>query len=386
MPADALPLGAVPSSPAPRRLPVLLPGAVAAALTAASVVLLVLDRVGAVAVLDVVALLLLAVPAASPLASVVTGWTLRRRAAALGVGYRDAAAARTAGLVDAVLLRAPGLLTTGEREVASIHALDPDHERSLRWFAGALAHSGDDPVLRAVSRLAGQGRVTQVRQESDLGLCGDVDRHPVRVGRPDWLGLTAAEREAVGVEVDGRPLGTIAVRPVAVDGADAWLEEARAHGVEPLLGTAPDPHVARDLASRLPVRLVEAATGPERTAVVAGLRAEGRTVAVVGVGDDDAGLREAALAVRRTEPDATTPADADLVLRSGDVSTLLAGLLLPRSCAPAAHRARTLAVVPVAVGPLVGLGWLPAAVLPAAVVVALGLLVVASWRGVGLPR
>lgn len=335
-------------------------------------------------VLLVAGLVALVLPGLPPLSRAVASLALRRRADDLGVTYRDAYALRTAGRVDAVVLCDSALLTTGEREVAAVHPLDPAHERSLRWFGGALAHGGDDPVLRAVARLAAHSRVTGVQAEADLGLSGAVDRHPVRVGRPDWLGMDPCDHEAVGVEVDGRPLGTIAVRPVVVASAEAWLREARRRGIETYLSpTDHAPDHAPDLAARLPVGLLDACPAVE----VSRLRAEGRTVAVASDGTaTTAGgtspVDAAHLDVRRGETGEMP--EAAIGLRGGDVTTLLAALLLPRSLPRAVHRGTLAGLAPVLVGPSLALGWLPVGAAPLAVVVGAGAATVLAWRGVGL--
>lgn len=343
-------------------------------------------------VLLVAGLVALVLPGLPPLSRAVASLALRRRADDLGVTYRDAYALRTAGRVDAVVLCDSALLTTGEREVAAVHPLDPAHERSLRWFGGALAHGGDDPVLRAVARLAAHSRVTEVQAEADLGLSGAVDRHPVRVGRPDWLGMDPCDHEAVGVEVDGRPLGTIAVRPVVVASAEAWLQEARRRGIETYLSpTDHAPDHATDLAARLPVGLLEARPAVE----VCRLRAEGRTVAVASTGTSD-GTSDGTATTAGGEPwvdaahldvrrgGAGEMPEAAIGLRGGDVTTLLAALLLPRSLPRAVHRGTLAGLAPVLVGPSLALGWLPVTVAPVAVVVGAGAATVLAWRGVGL--
>lgn len=125
---------------------------------------------------------------------------------------------------DVAVLDKDGTVTTGALRVTSVDPVEPDHDRNLRWFAGALAHERDDRLGHAVARLSARGRVTEVRRHDDVGVSGRVDRHPVRVGALAWLGLEEhpSTWTIVGVEVDGRVLGTLTVgddvRPDAASG------------------------------------------------------------------------------------------------------------------------------------------------------------------------
>lgn len=158
--------------------------------------------------------------------------------------------------IDTVVLDPIGTLTAGELSVVAVEPLDPAHDRNLRWFAGALQHNADDPVAKAIARLAGRGRVTDVQHVPGIGTTGSVDRHPVRVGRPDWIGVDAPADgwgRTVAVEVDGRAMGRITVadtiRPQAAPATAAMTEaglrvvvlartEATAEHLRTAVGTA----------------------------------------------------------------------------------------------------------------------------------------------------
>ncbi len=169
--------------------------------------------------------------AAGPAAALCAGPAALRSARA-GVARRDVglphpAAVAEVAAADVVLLDKDGTVTTGGLRVTSVDPVEPDHDRNLRWFAGALEHERDDRVARAISRLSGRGRVTEVQSHGDAGVSGRVDRHPVRVGDPTWLGLQPRPGTwtTLAVEVDARVLGTLTVgddvRPDAADGVQA---------------------------------------------------------------------------------------------------------------------------------------------------------------------
>ncbi|WP_300682100.1 hypothetical protein [Nocardioides sp.] len=188
----------------------------------------------------------LAVAVLAPLA--IGAARARRR----GVVIRHtSAAARSAG-VRSLVLDGIGTLVAG-KHVASVDPLDETHLRNLRWFAGALAHAGEDPMSRAIARLAVRGNLTDVAQSASMGLSGNVDRHPVRLADPEVVGLEPADvtlvpGHTVGVEVDLRPLGTIRVEDTVRAGASDAVATLVSAGIEPVL--------------------ISAATGPTASAIM----------------------------------------------------------------------------------------------------------------------
>lgn len=189
---------------------------------------------------------------------------------------------------DAVVAEVGGFATDGELQVVAVEPVEPDHDRNLRWFAGALEHQGEGPVSRAISRLAGNGRVTDVRRVPGAGIEGSVDRHPVRVGDPRWLGVAAptATRggRTVAVEVDGRMLGSITVAERVRPEATGSLSRLAAGGWATTMVTSAGELEAQRLAAETggDVRVVPDADG--RRALVAELAGAGRSVVWVAGG------------------------------------------------------------------------------------------------------
>ncbi|MCR4513359.1 HAD family hydrolase [Aeromicrobium sp. 50.2.37] len=178
--------------------------------------------------LTVAALLLVAAgPGALLAASPAALRVARRSTAQHHVALPHPSALSQVAAADVALLDKDGTVTSGALRVTAIDPVEPDHERNLRWFAGALEHEHEGRVARAISRLSGRGRVTELQRHADVGVSGRVDRHPVRVGDLAWLGLPAHEGvwTTVGVEVDARVLGTLTVgddvRADAAEGVQA---------------------------------------------------------------------------------------------------------------------------------------------------------------------
>ncbi|MGH1562141.1 HAD family hydrolase [Mumia sp. DW29H23] len=244
-----------------------------------------------------------------------------RRGDALGVAIHDVATLGASREVDVVVLDGLGTVASGKR-VASVDAFVADHERNLRWFAGALEHASSHPVGKAIAKLSARGRLSGVEQHPGLGISGSVDRHPVRVGRPEWVGIDVTERVGtiVGVEVDARPLGTItvvdAVRPTAKAAADAL----RRIDVDPVLVTTANPLTAKDLAEQVGVdRYVAEAQATSTATLLSELRDEGRTVAV---------LTDSELVLSTDDDGSARPT---VTLTEGDVAEAVTALGLART-------------------------------------------------------
>lgn len=161
-------------------------------------------------------------------------------------------------------------IVTGEFVVISVDPFVKEDEQDLRWFAGALEHHAAHPIGRAISRLAARGNVSDVL-ELPQGIAGSVDRHPVRVGKPHWLGHLScmAGPRTVAVEVDARTMGTITVADELAPTIRQHLRQFEVLGLTPCLLSYEPTHVAKELAKRagidtatpvVPAETLEAAT------------------------------------------------------------------------------------------------------------------------------
>lgn len=295
----------------------------------------------------VVCVLIAALPALFAYATPLSLWFARARARAAGIFLDDRGALAIGPRVDTVLLDRWGTVTTGQLRVVNIEPVEPDHERNLRWFAGALGHAADDPVSRALARLSARGKLSQVQQHAGRGLSGSVDRHPVRIGRPDWLGMAARDDVGVtvGVQVDARPIGYITVaddvRPTAADG----VRRLRSEGVEPVLVSEDTERNTRQLAETCGIEQWYADTPLDaRERLVSDYRGQGRVVAVAGA----ATSTSADLLFSDSTPD--SPQVPAIRLADLDVGRVATALGLLRAAATRATRSRRTGLVLGALG------------------------------------
>lgn len=191
--------------------------------------------------------------------------------------------------LDALVGEVSGFVTDGELQVVAVEPVEPDHERNLRWFAGALQHSGEGPVARAIARLASDARVTDVRRVPGAGIEGSVDRHPVRVGDPGWIGVAPpldTGGHTVAVEVDGRALGSITVAERVRRQAPGALDRIEGAGYVPTLVSSAGELEAKRLAKEI-ARDVAAVDADGLRTVLDDLRRTGRCVVHVGASQVD---------------------------------------------------------------------------------------------------
>jgi P-type E1-E2 ATPase len=217
-------------------------------------------------------------------AQVMPGLAGVRRARGEGI-HLAADALPIVARLDTVVLDKDGTVTTGALRVISVDPLDPRDDQNLRWFAGALTHAADDRIGRAVARLATRGKLTNVEVIAGQGVRGSVDRHPVRVGEPQWVGVGAAAGigHCVGVEVDGRPFGSITVGDAIRARAHEDIELLRSLGVEPILASTDSDANTRHVGAEVGISRVLGFADPAMMAAeVTQLRGQGRTVGYVG--------------------------------------------------------------------------------------------------------
>ncbi|MFJ9387188.1 HAD family hydrolase [Nocardioides sp. NPDC101246] len=272
---------------------------------------------------------------------VVAGWSGRRR----GIESVPRSSWAVAARVDAVVLDRWGTVTTGRLVVTTVDPLDPDHLRNLRWFAGALEHEAEGPLARAVARLSPRGRVTDFGVVPGSGVRGSVDRHPVRVGRPSWVGMAdRTDRGTVlGVELDGRPLGYLVVGDEPREDAGASVTRLTSAGMTPVLVSDDGSRETEELAETCGIERWHPEIAPEkRERLVAELQEQGRVVAFVSSRPEDAEAQAAAdLAVGGSSGVRLT--DLDL-RRVAELISLARGVVLAR------RWAGPVALVPAVVG------------------------------------
>jgi Cu+-exporting ATPase len=306
-----------------------------------------------------VAVLVIACPCALGLATPTALLVGTGRAAQLGVVIRDAGVLEQTRRIDTVVLDKTGTVTTGRM---SVHEVVTHHAEAVR-LAGALEAYSEHPVGRAVAehvaRTGPQPWQSDAPQVSDfanregLRVSGVVQGRRVAVGRapsevtlptagtpgtlPYALGqavLTAraAGRTAVLVELDGRPAAVFDVGDTVKETSADAVRRLRGLGLHPVLLTGDHATTAREVAREVGIDEVVAEVMPaDKAAAVSRLREEGRVVAMVGDGVNDAAALVAAdLGVAMGTGAAAAIEAGDVTLTHGDLRAAADAIELSR--------------------------------------------------------
>ncbi|MFJ5263751.1 heavy metal translocating P-type ATPase [Streptomyces sp. NPDC088387] len=295
-----------------------------------------------------VAVLIIACPCALGLATPTALLVGTGRGAQLGILIKGPEVLESTRRVDTVVLDKTGTVTTGRMTLQEVYAAEGTHEDELLRLAGALEHASEHPVARAVAagaeeRLGALPGVERFENVPGRGVRGSVEGREVAVGRlfddglPEELARAAeaaerAGRTAVVVGWDGAARGVLGVADAVKETSAEAVRELRALGLTPVLLTGDNRTVAEAVAQSVGIEQVIAEVLPEdKVAVVRRLQGEGRTVAMVGDGVNDAAALAAAdlgLAMG-TGTDAAIEA-GDLTLVRGDLRTAADAIRLSR--------------------------------------------------------
>ncbi|WP_158880424.1 heavy metal translocating P-type ATPase [Amycolatopsis anabasis] len=297
-------------------------GAVAAAFTAA------------------VAVLIIACPCALGLATPTALLVGTGRGAQLGILIKGPEVLESTRRVDTVVLDKTGTVTTGRMSLVDSAVADGVDADELLRLAGALEDASEHPIARAIAAGAREkvGELPAVEEFANiegLGVRGVVDGRAVLVGRPkllaDWsqeipaalepavADAAAAGRTAVAVSWDGEVRGVLVVADVVKPTSAQAVRQLTELGLEPVLLTGDGEAVARSVAAEVGISEVVAEVLPkDKVDVVKRLQGEGRVVAMVGDGINDA----AALA--RADLGLAMGTGTDVAIEASDV-TLVRG-------------------------------------------------------------
>ncbi|MFC8242501.1 heavy metal translocating P-type ATPase [Streptomyces chartreusis] len=294
-----------------------------------------------------VAVLIIACPCALGLATPTALMVGTGRGAQLGIIIKGPEVLESTRRVDTVVLDKTGTVTTGRMTLQKVHVADGADEEQVLRLAGAVEHASEHPVARAVAAGAEDrvGRLPQVEEFRNVpgrGVRGRVEGRDVAVGRlfdalPTELVRAREEAErdgrtAVVVGWDGSARGVIAVADAVKETSAEAVRELRALGLTPVLLTGDNRTVAEAVADAVGIDRVIAEVLPEeKVEAVRRLRREGRCVAMVGDGvNDAAALATADLGLAMgTGTDAAIEA-SDLTLVRGDLRVAADAIRLSR--------------------------------------------------------
>ncbi len=299
-----------------------------------------------------VAVLIIACPCALGLATPTALLVGTGRGAQLGLLIKGPEILESTRRVDTVVLDKTGTVTTGRMSLASVHVAAGEDEAEVLRLAGALENASEHPIAQAVARAARAAgplpAVGSFANREGLGVEGEVEGRAIVVGRPRLLAecgiamppeLAAARdeaerlgRTAVAAGWDGRARAVLVVADTIKPTSPEAVRSLRDLGLRPVLLTGDNEATARAVAAEVGINEVIAEVMPsEKAAVVKRLQAEGRVVAMVGDGVNDApALAQADLGLAiGTGTDVAIEA-SDLTLVAGDLRAAADAIRLSR--------------------------------------------------------
>ncbi|WP_159945612.1 MULTISPECIES: cation-translocating P-type ATPase [unclassified Nocardiopsis] len=300
-----------------------------------------------------VAVLIIACPCALGLATPMALMVGTGRGAQLGILIKGPEVLETTRGIDTVVLDKTGTVTTGRMTLTGVLPAPGEDEERLLRLAGALENASEHPVAQAVARGAAERvgplpGVEDFANAEGLGVRGTVEGHAVLVGRaalleehgtdlpePVLLALKEARAEggtAVAVAWDARARGVLVVADTVKPTSAEAVRQLRGLGLRPVLLTGDHETVARAVAAEVGIDEVIAEVLPrDKVEAVRRLQDEGRTVAMVGDGvNDAAALAQADLGLSMgTGTDVAIQA-SDLTLVRGDLRAAADAIRLSR--------------------------------------------------------
>ena len=303
-----------------------------------------------------VTVLIIACPCALGLATPMSIMVGVGRGARAGILIRDAEALEAFERIDTIVIDKTGTLTEGKPKVASVVTAPDVDENTLLRLAASVEQASEHPLARAIIEAA-KARALPLDQVANFvahpgkGAAGNVGGKSVALGNAALMGdlniavsefETAAEvarasgATTVYVAIDGRPAGVIAVADPIKTSAKAAIAALRSEGLRIVMLTGDNATTARAVAAQLDIAEIEAGVLPERKGdVVQRLRKQGRRVAMVGDGVNDApALASADVGVAMGGGTDVAIESAGITLLTGD----LAGLVRARRLSAATMR------------------------------------------------
>ncbi|MEV8266880.1 heavy metal translocating P-type ATPase [Microbacterium sp. NPDC076911] len=307
-----------------------------------------------------VAVLIIACPCALGLATPTALLVGTGRGAQLGILIKGPEILESTRRVDTIVLDKTGTVTSGRMALdevvlaPSVGEIAASTRPDVLRLAGALENASEHPIARAIARAAETetGTLPSVeafQNTAGKGVSGVIDSHAVVVGNAallaDWsmqipVALDVAKRAAeargntaVLVGWDGQARGLLTVADQLKPTSEEAISQVKALGLTPVLLTGDNESVAQNVAEQVGIERVTAEVLPQdKVEVIKALQAEGRVVAMVGDGvNDAAALAQADLGLAMgTGTDVAIEA-SDITLVRGDLRSAADAIRLSRS-------------------------------------------------------
>ena len=307
----------------------------------------------AYALVNAVAVLIIACPCALGLATPISIMVASGRGAQLGVLFRDAQAIENLRNVDTLVLDKTGTITVGRPTFDRTISVNGFSEQEILSWAAGLDRTSEHPLARAVVAGA-EGRgvkpaaVTNFASVTGQGVRGDSEGHTLALGNATLMKAEGVDVARIGQEadqlrregktviflsVDRQLAGAIAVGDPVKETTPAALQALKSDGLRLIMLTGDNQATARAVAANLPIDEVIAEVQPKDKAdVIARLQSQGRRVAMAGDGINDApALAKADVGVAMGTGTDIAMESAQVTLVKGDLRGIVRARQLSRA-------------------------------------------------------
>jgi Cu+-exporting ATPase len=307
----------------------------------------------AYAVINAVAVLIIACPCALGLATPMSIMVGTGKGATLGVLIRNAEALEIMEKVDTLVVDKTGTLTEGKPQLVSLQVVDGFDENDVLRLAATLERSSEHPLAEAIVRGAVDRNIELASTDgfesiTGQGVSGNIDGRQVALGNHrlmqqlsiDFASLSAAAESgrAEGqtvmlVAIDGKAAGLIAVADPVKQSTPEAIADLHAEGVRVVMLTGDNLTTAKAVAAKLDIDQIEADVSPDQKAeIVSKLQAEGCIVAMAGDGINDApALAQAQVGIAMGTGTDVAMESAGVTLVKGDLRGIVRARRLSRA-------------------------------------------------------
>ncbi len=305
------------------------------------------------ALINAVAVLIIACPCALGLATPMSIMTATGKGATLGVLFKDAEAIEVMRKVDTLVVDKTGTLTEGKPKLVLVEAVGDLEEATLLRLAATLERGSEHPLAAAIvagasERVVELGDVKNFESVTGKGVTGEVDGRQVALGNLallDALGIAGGELTARAeglrkegntvmlVAVDGEAAGLVGVADPIKETTPAAIAALHEEGVRIVMLTGDSETTARAVAAKLGLDDVFAGVLPDQKAdTVKALQGEGRVVGMAGDGINDApALAQAQVGIAMGTGTDVAMESAGVTLVKGDLRGIVRARRLSRA-------------------------------------------------------
>jgi P-type Cu+ transporter len=305
------------------------------------------------AIVNAVAVLIIACPCALGLATPMSIMVGVGRGAQAGILIKNAESLETAEKITHLIVDKTGTLTAGKPQVTSVVGTPGFEENAVLSLAATVEVQSEHPLARAVVSEATQRSIplrdaTAFQSITGAGIKAVVDGKDVLVGNRDFLQssrvniskeltekadeLSDQARSIVWVATDGRAMGIIGISDPVKETTPGAIEQLRGMGIRIVMATGDNPRTAQVVADRLRIHEVRAGLKPkDKYRLVEELKTKGAKVAVAGDGINDApALAAADVGIAMGTGTDVAIESAGITLVRGDLNGIAKALLLSK--------------------------------------------------------